>query len=364
MQQVLFWIPLKTNWTPNGIPLYGFGTMLFLSFVVSMWLANRRAERNGVSKERLLDLAMWVFIGGIVGARIVFMIQYKVPLRDWFKFWEGGIVFYGSAVGGWIGYCAGLAGVVPQVPHPDDADRGHRRPVGVRRPGDRPDRLLAQWLLLWPCLPGRRNQLSADDGAGSRAGRWPGLADRGGVWAGRRGAGHAGAPAVVGPVEPASEAAAAGLRRGDIIVSINGQPIPSPSKLQNLLLDWPRGVKQMAMEVSRGGVPVSLTFTPRTLKLHPTQVYETISMLLLFFVLVTFYPFRRHDGQVFVLLMLGYAVHRFFNETLRNDTDPVFLNLTLSQVGSIAVFAAGIALELYLRARTPRLAAPAAQGPA
>src|SRR5580700_9755695 len=107
MQQVLFWIPIKTWLTPNGIPLYGFGTMLFLAFVASVWLATRRAVKEGVSQDRLFDLAIWVFVCGIIGARIVFMIQYDVPLADWYKFWQGGIVFYGSAIGGWVGY--GLA---------------------------------------------------------------------------------------------------------------------------------------------------------------------------------------------------------------------------------------------------------------
>ena len=38
MQQVLFWIPLKTAWTPDGIPVYGFGTMLFVVFVAPIWI--------------------------------------------------------------------------------------------------------------------------------------------------------------------------------------------------------------------------------------------------------------------------------------------------------------------------------------
>src|SRR5438046_10510354 len=79
MQQVLFRIPIKFNFAPDGIPIYGFGLMLFLSFVVSMWLAGRRAEREGVSKDRLLDLALPIFGFGIIAARIVFMIQYGVP---------------------------------------------------------------------------------------------------------------------------------------------------------------------------------------------------------------------------------------------------------------------------------------------
>ena len=40
-------------------------------------------------------------------------------------------------------------------------------------------------------------------------------------------------------------------------------------------------------------------------------------MVLLILLLLAYYPFRRHDGQLMVVLMLGYAVHRFINESLR-----------------------------------------------
>src|SRR5436309_14338342 len=62
MNQVLFWIPVKTNWTPPGIPVYGFGLMLFLAFVISTYLAGRRAERQGIPGERMQDLILWIFV--------------------------------------------------------------------------------------------------------------------------------------------------------------------------------------------------------------------------------------------------------------------------------------------------------------
>jgi phosphatidylglycerol:prolipoprotein diacylglycerol transferase len=128
--------------------------------------------------------------------------------------------------------------------------------------------------------------------------------------------------------------------------------------------EWPRGSTDVELIVERNGSTVSLPkFTPRTLPLYPTQLFESFSMILLFFVLITFYPYRAYYGQVFVLLMIGYAVHRFFNETLRNDTEPVLalkkfgVYLTLSQVGSIFVLAAAVVLHFFLRKFSP-LAAP------
>ena len=78
--------------------------------------------------------------------------------------------------------------------------------------------------------------------------------------------------------------------------------------------------------------------------LHPTQLYEVVSMFLLFLLLTAYYPFRRHDGQVMALLMICYAVHRYLNEMLRADERPVgFESWT-----SIILFVAGVALWLYL----------------
>src|SRR5437764_726164 len=110
MRQVLFRIPIHTSFFPDGIPIYGFGMMLFVTFVATTWLAGRRAQKEGIAKEYLQDLAIWIFVGGIVGARIVYMLQYKIPLWplwNFFRIWEGGLVFYGSAIGGLAGY--GLA---------------------------------------------------------------------------------------------------------------------------------------------------------------------------------------------------------------------------------------------------------------
>ena len=71
-------------------------------------------------------------------------------------------------------------------------------------------------------------------------------------------------------------------------------------------------------------------FTPRTVGLYPTQLYETVSMGLLILLLLAYYPYRRHDGQLMVVLMVGYAVHRFINESLRIEPTLGGTPLTLS----------------------------------
>ncbi len=104
-------------------------------------------------------------------------------------------------------------------------------------------------------------------------------------------------------------------RRGTAAPGID---LYATDRLEDLARDWPRGKSQLTLAVERDGRIIDLEpFSPRTIGLYPTQLYETVSMVLLILLLLAFYPFRRHDGQLFVLLMIGYAVHRFINESLR-----------------------------------------------
>src|SRR6266545_2796265 len=115
MQQVLFTIPIfKNAFPPDGIPMYGFGAMLFVCFVaVTLWGSRRARRTAGMPPERFQDMVIWLFVSGIIGARVLYMVQYASHFPDqsiagllgaFFKIWEGGIIFYGSALGGVLGY--------------------------------------------------------------------------------------------------------------------------------------------------------------------------------------------------------------------------------------------------------------------
>jgi phosphatidylglycerol:prolipoprotein diacylglycerol transferase len=99
MWQVLYTIPIF-----GGIKIFGYGAMLFVAFLASTNLAAWRARREGLDPELLYDLALWVFVGGLAGARLFYVVQYwgdRVrTLGDIFRIWEGGIVLYGSIMGG------------------------------------------------------------------------------------------------------------------------------------------------------------------------------------------------------------------------------------------------------------------------
>ena len=82
-----------------------------------------------------------------------------------------------------------------------------------------------------------------------------------------------------------------------------------------------------------GGVPLGV-------RLHPTQVYESLATLAIFGILIWRYPRKSRDGEIFLLYLTLYAVARFFLEFLRGDEDRGFVfNHLLSTSQFIAVLA-------------------------
>jgi phosphatidylglycerol---prolipoprotein diacylglyceryl transferase len=362
MRQVLFWIPIPNPWFSEGLPVYGFGLMLFLTFVTCTWLASRRAVKEGIKPQFIQDLAIWIFVGGILGARIAYVVQpqNKVPIEQFFKIWEGGLVFYGAAVGGIIGYALAYYVII------------RKHGLNTRQIAD-----IVAPTVAWGLMLGRLGCLFNGCCYGHvscpepncsilhfppaitfpvHSPPWYSLVGKGyqsGTGFTLQGHGY-GEPAVVGVVDPDSPASTAGLQSGDRIVSVNGKDVTTSDDLTTYVLrDWPRGQTEIQLTVQRGDQTIPLqTFSPRTFGLHPTQIYEAISMLLLFLLLNAYYPFRRHYGEVFLLLTICYCVHRFINEMLRNDTDAMFgTGMTLSMNVSIVFFAVAVGLWIWLLRR-------------
>jgi prolipoprotein diacylglyceryltransferase len=361
---------------PNGLPIYGFGMMLFLAFIVCTWVAGRRAESEGVAREHIQDLAIWLFIGGLIGARITFLISerpdlaWKEKLEQIYKIWDGGIVLYGSVIGALVSYVVAYFLIF------------RRYRLSTLKLAD----ILAPSIAVGLCL-GRFGCFLNGCCYGQvacptcpvYAVHFPlsapareGLVEEGYQTA----AGFTLAPedqqpregARVGSVDPHSLAYASGLRPGDVILELH--PVlpdedPHVANVEDLIhklaYKWPRGERELSLKVTHKGsdtVEELPTFTPRTLGLHPTQLYEVVSMMLMFLLLTAYYPLRRHAGQVIAVLMVGYGVHRYLNELLRDDPRPKgFESYT-----SVVLVVTGVALWVYLQTRpasvahSPRLA--------
>jgi phosphatidylglycerol---prolipoprotein diacylglyceryl transferase len=84
-------------------------------------------------------------------------------------------------------------------------------------------------------------------------------------------------------------------------------------------------------------------FPHRSLKIHPTQIYASVSAVLISGLLWFFYPMRRFDGQVLALLLITYAIARYFEEAIRVDEKgQLGTQLSISQWISFGVLAAGV----------------------
>jgi phosphatidylglycerol:prolipoprotein diacylglycerol transferase len=89
-----------------------------------------------------------------------------------------------------------------------------------------------------------------------------------------------------------------------------------------------------------------------SLGVHPTQIYESLNGLVLFGLVMAVRRFRKFSGEVFVAFTMGYAVLRYFVETLRADEQRGSIGpLSTSQFIGVATFAAGAALLAWLYAR-------------
>lgn len=84
-----------------------YGIIVLAAIVTGVWLAAREAERKGFKKDDIYDGAVWVVIGGIVGARLFHVADHwsdmfaANPVRALYV-WEGGLAIWGGVVGGLI----------------------------------------------------------------------------------------------------------------------------------------------------------------------------------------------------------------------------------------------------------------------
>ncbi|RMH54114.1 MAG: prolipoprotein diacylglyceryl transferase [Candidatus Hydrogenedentota bacterium] len=85
---------------------------------------------------------------------------------------------------------------------------------------------------------------------------------------------------------------------------------------------------------------------------HPTQLYESISLLILFFFLLRYHGKRRFEGETFLVYAASYSVIRFIIEFFRGDDRGFFLGpISISQIISSLLFAAAIVLIFRCRKR-------------
>ena len=98
---------------PADLPLVGgvsvsirwYGVLIASSMALGLWLSAREAVRRGESPDDLLKAAEIALIGGLIGARlyyVLFNLDYYQTQPWWriFAVWEGGLAIHGGLIAG------------------------------------------------------------------------------------------------------------------------------------------------------------------------------------------------------------------------------------------------------------------------
>jgi len=89
----------------GSLPIRWYGVMMALAFMAGLWTATLRARRVNVAGEIVSDITLWVMLGGILGARFVYVTTYWKtefaggPFSEVFMVQHGGLVYYGGLIG-------------------------------------------------------------------------------------------------------------------------------------------------------------------------------------------------------------------------------------------------------------------------
>ena len=251
----------------GSFPVNTYGVFLAIAFLCAIMIAVKLAARDGLPKEKIYDLSLWMLLASLVGSKVL-MLFTEPEYRDHplqllsLDFLRSGGVFYGGLIG------AVLTGYF----------------------------LMKRYKLPW--------WKTADACA-------PGIAI--GNFFGRQGCFAAGC--------------------------CWGKPTTLP---------WGVKFTQAGHEIT--GVPIDV-------HLHPTQLYESFAMLLVFFFLLWLHKRKRFDGQVILFYALLYSVVRFAIEFVRDDPRGDVFGLTTltglstSQIISLIVGITAAVLLIIRRRR-------------
>lgn len=319
---------------PVGMPVRGYGVMLLLGIVAAVGLALNRSKRYGISEEVIFGIAPWAIIGGIVGARLFYVIEYRdqffygdfiSSLKRVANFTQGGLVVYGSFIGGFL---AGAFHVI-------------RNRLPLLKLGDVvvPTLFIGLALGRFGCL------LNGCCYGGACQDDWSALRFPNGspVFQDQLESGE-----LIGvqlsperdrivAVKPNSLADAKGLEPGASVSQFGPVQSVELADPQRPAEDTPLGLIAVVDGVEHYWSAADLP--SRALPVRGTQVMSAVGGLALCLGLCFLSRFVQRDGMIMLVGFIGYALLRFGMEMLRNDEPGQFgTSLTISQWVSIVVF--------------------------
>ncbi|MDT7688260.1 MAG: phosphatidylglycerol---prolipoprotein diacylglyceryl transferase [Acidobacteriota bacterium] len=89
----------------GGFPVNTYGVLLALAFMAALFVASRLGGRDGLPRERVFDLGLWMLLGGLVGSKLLLMVAEPEYGTNWrnlisIDFLRSGGVWYGGFIGG------------------------------------------------------------------------------------------------------------------------------------------------------------------------------------------------------------------------------------------------------------------------
>ena len=361
---IVFLLPRMEILAPGGailgFPLRGFGVMLLIALIAGLAMTVYLGRSVGIDADTIYAMSFWMCIAGIVTARIFYVTEYwhvfrqpslTATLWEILKFTEGGIIVYGSFTGAMIAFLVFTTiRRLPALLLADVIAPGMMLGLAIGRIGcllngccyggiaahgpfsiSFPQFSSAEMGMLSPPY---LHQLQSGQLHGIRVGEEQSIP-------------------VVKEVRRGSQAELAGLNPGVRITAINGRMVSTLADAQMAITGaGPRiAITSSEGKVYRWSVGEMPT---KSLPVHPTQLYSSLNAALLCLLLLSFFPFRARDGQVFALMLTLYPVTRFLLEMLRDD-EPGQLGtvLTVSQILSVVAVVFAAVMWLCL-ARQPR----------
>ena len=83
-------------------PVTTYGIFLAVGMLLALFVASRLAARDGLPRERIYDLGLWVLVGGLVGSKLLmYFVEPDVHVFT-LDFLRSGGVYYGGLLGGFF----------------------------------------------------------------------------------------------------------------------------------------------------------------------------------------------------------------------------------------------------------------------
>ena len=90
-----------------GLEIRWYSVLIMIGMLICYFLVKRESKKFDYSKDFIFDLAFWVIICGVIGARLYYVLfnldYYGKDLTRIFAMWEGGLAIHGGVIGGFIG---------------------------------------------------------------------------------------------------------------------------------------------------------------------------------------------------------------------------------------------------------------------